>query len=79
MQCRACGKMSRAGDFCEWCRQPIMGGAPPPPGIQPTTQMPAHHSAHFDWTYPHDQPEMADLYRRAKEGQWNGDSLPCGS
>ncbi len=41
-----------------------------------TTQMPAHHSAHFDWTYPHDQPEMADLYRRAKEGQWNGDSLP---
>jgi len=40
------------------------------------TQMPATHSAHFDWTYPSDQPEMADLYRRAKEGQWNGDALP---
>jgi hypothetical protein len=40
------------------------------------TEMPAHHMAHFDWTYPSDQPEMADLYRRAKEGQWNGDSLP---
>ena len=40
------------------------------------THMPATHSAHFDWTYPSDQPEMADLYRRAKEGQWNGDSLP---
>jgi hypothetical protein len=40
------------------------------------THMPASHKAHFDWTYPSDQPEMADLYRRAKEGQWNGDSLP---
>jgi hypothetical protein len=40
------------------------------------THMPATHKAHFDWTYPSDQPEMADLYRRAKEGQWNGDSLP---
>ncbi len=40
------------------------------------THMPASHQAHFDWTYPSDQPEMADLYRRAKEGQWNGDSLP---
>jgi hypothetical protein len=39
------------------------------------TLMPASHSAHFDWKYPSDQPEMADLYRRAKEGQWNGDSL----
>ncbi len=37
------------------------------------TKMPAHHSAHFDWTYPSDQPEMADLYRRAKAGQWDGD------
>jgi len=37
------------------------------------TKMPAHHSAHFDWTYPKDQPEMADLYRRAKAGQWDGD------
>ena len=40
------------------------------------THMPASHSAHFDWGYPSDQPEMADLYRRAKEGQWNGDALP---
>ncbi|MGZ3449602.1 MAG: ferritin-like domain-containing protein [Polyangiales bacterium] len=40
------------------------------------THMPASHKAHFDWTYPSDQPEMAELYRRAKEGQWNGDSLP---
>jgi hypothetical protein len=40
------------------------------------THMPATHKAHFDWTYPSDQPEMAELYRRAKEGQWNGDALP---
>ncbi|MDC0746368.1 ferritin-like domain-containing protein [Polyangium mundeleinium] len=40
------------------------------------TDMPATHTAHFDWTYPSDQPEMADLYRRAKLGQWNGDDLP---
>ncbi len=40
------------------------------------THMPATHSAHFDWKYPSDQPEMAELYSRAKEGQWNGDSLP---
>jgi hypothetical protein len=40
------------------------------------THMPATHKAHFDWTYPSDQPEMAELYRRAKTGQWDGDSLP---
>ncbi len=40
------------------------------------TRMPATHTAYFDWSYPNDQPEMAELYRRAKEGQWNGDSLP---
>ncbi len=40
------------------------------------THMPASHHAHFDWRYPSDQPEMADLYQRAKLGQWNGDSLP---
>jgi hypothetical protein len=39
------------------------------------TLVPATHKAHFDWTYPSDQPEMADLYRRAKAGQWDGDSL----
>lgn len=40
------------------------------------TKMAANHEAHFDWTYPADNPEMADLYQRAKVGQWNGDSLP---
>ncbi|MDI1449911.1 ferritin-like domain-containing protein [Polyangium sp. 6x1] len=40
------------------------------------TDMPAAHTAHFNWSYPSDQPEMADLYRRAKVGQWNGDDLP---
>lgn len=40
------------------------------------TEMKASHSAHFDWTYPSDHPEMAELYRRAKQGQWDGDSLP---
>jgi hypothetical protein len=40
------------------------------------SHMRASHSAHFDWTYPSDQPEMADLYKRAKAGQWDGDSLP---
>ena len=39
------------------------------------TKIPAHHSAHFDWSYPHDQPAMEDLYRRAKLGQWNGENL----
>jgi hypothetical protein len=40
------------------------------------TDMQATHKAHFDWSYPSDQPEMAELYRRAKAGQWDGDSLP---
>jgi hypothetical protein len=40
------------------------------------TKMPAHHSAHFDWTYPHDHEGMRDLYLRAKKGQWDGDYLP---
>ena len=40
------------------------------------TQMPASHRAYFDWSYPHDFPEMAELYERAKEGQWNGSDLP---
>ena len=41
----------------------------------PTT-MPSHHRVYFDWTYPNDQPEMRELYTRAKEQQWNGDDLP---
>lgn len=40
------------------------------------TLMPARHEAWFDWSYSADQPEMADLYRRAKQGQWDGDDLP---
>lgn len=40
------------------------------------TKMTASHDAHFDWTYPADNEEMATLYQRAKLGQWNGDSLP---
>ena len=37
------------------------------------TKMPAHHAAHFDWSYPSDHPDMADLYTRAKQGQWDSD------
>lgn len=40
------------------------------------TEIPARHRAYFDWTYPADHPEMAELYRRAKRGQWNGEDLP---
>jgi hypothetical protein len=40
------------------------------------TEVAAAHRVHFDWTYPSDQPEMASLYRRAKDGQWDGASLP---
>jgi hypothetical protein len=40
------------------------------------TLVPASHSAYFDWSYPQDFPEMAELYDRAKRGQWNGDDLP---
>ncbi len=41
------------------------------------TKMPAHHSAHFDWTYPEDNVEMRTLYQRAKAGQWDSDvALP---
>src|SRR5258708_1238772 len=36
----------------------------------------ATHSAHFDWPFPSDQPEMRVLYERGKTGQWNGASLP---
>ncbi len=32
----------------------------------------ANHRAYFDWTYPADHPEMAELYTRAKAGQWDG-------
>jgi hypothetical protein len=35
-------------------------------------QFPASHDAWFDFSYPRDEPEMAELYERAKDGQWNG-------
>ena len=40
------------------------------------TRIPCHYEAHFDWSYPADQPGMNELYQRAKVGQWNGDDLP---
>jgi hypothetical protein len=40
------------------------------------TLVQASHKAHFDWTYPNDQPEMRVLYERAKKGQWEAASLP---
>ena len=46
-------------------------------GRQPQpTKVQCNYVAHFDWTYPADQPEMAELYRRAKQGQWDSDGLP---
>ncbi len=39
------------------------------------TKIQATHRAHFDWTYPDDQPAMRELYRRAKRGQWDGEDL----
>lgn len=39
------------------------------------SEMPANHQAHFNWSYPHDHPQMHALYERAKLGQWNGASL----
>jgi hypothetical protein len=40
------------------------------------TLVKASHNAHFDWTYPNDQPEMHLLFERAKKGQWDSSSLP---
>lgn len=36
--------------------------------------IPAHHAAYFDFEYRGDFPEMYELYRRAVDNQWNGDS-----
>lgn len=36
--------------------------------------MKSGHSATFDFSYRHDFPEMYELYRRAKENQWNGET-----
>jgi hypothetical protein len=38
------------------------------------TKTRARHEAHFDWTYPSDNAEMRALYKRAKSGQWNGET-----
>ncbi len=37
------------------------------------THMPASHSARFDWDYSSDFPEMRELYRRAKQNQWDSE------
>lgn len=39
------------------------------------TKMPASHAAHFDWTYPADNPQMRALYTKAKTLQWNSDQV----
>lgn len=36
-----------------------------------STNMPARHYAHFDWTYERDHDEMSKLYEAAKRSQWN--------
>ncbi|MCA9614732.1 MAG: ferritin-like domain-containing protein, partial [Myxococcales bacterium] len=38
------------------------------------TKIKASHDAYFDWSYPMDQPEMRELYVRAKQNQWDGDT-----
>jgi hypothetical protein len=38
------------------------------------TLIKASHETCFDWSYPHDNPEMEELYRRAKQGQWDGEA-----
>jgi len=38
------------------------------------TKVRSPHEVYFDWTYPHDNPEMEELYRRAKRGQWDGET-----
>lgn len=37
------------------------------------TEMVSGHAAHFDWGYTSDFPEMRELYRRAKQNQWDAD------
>ncbi len=38
------------------------------------TLMPASHSAYFDWEYKQDFLDMRELYRRAKQNQWDGET-----
>jgi hypothetical protein len=35
--------------------------------------MRSSHEAYFDWSYKSDMPAMHELYRRAKQNQWDGD------
>lgn len=37
------------------------------------TDMPAGHATRFDWDYSSDFPEMRELYRRAKQNQWDSE------
>jgi hypothetical protein len=34
--------------------------------------VPSSHAAHLNWSYGHDQPELARLYALAKQSQWDG-------
>ncbi len=40
---------------------------------QTSTEMVSGHAAYFDWEYKSDFPEMRELYRRAKQNQWDAD------
>jgi hypothetical protein len=35
--------------------------------------MASNHEAFFDWSYTADMPQMRDLYRRAKQNQWDAE------
>ena len=50
---------------------PAMRGLVMHAGKQPTSDMQANHTAHFDWTYQRDQEELRKLYELAKVSQWN--------
>ena len=50
---------------------PAMRGLVMHSGKQPSSDMQANHTAHFDWTYQRDQPELRKLYEAAKVSQWN--------
>ncbi|MCU0682049.1 MAG: ferritin-like domain-containing protein [Polyangiaceae bacterium] len=38
------------------------------------TLMPSGHETYFDWNYTADKPQMRELYRRAKQNQWDGET-----
>lgn len=37
----------------------------------PTTKLPVAYSAHFDWSYLRDRPQLARLFDAAKDSQWH--------